>query len=300
MRILLKSSPAAAALVLLSAILLLGSSSLSAQNGGGSTLDRLKQHIETLASPDLTGRRTGTDGARKAAAYLDAELRELGLVPMSGDTDFYDPFDFTAGTKDGGSSIETSIDGKKQSWSSRDHVSALSFSDSGTVSGEVVFVGYGLVVPGDQDFDYDSYALLDVTDKIVVALRYVPEEVDGEARATLGRYSGLRFKALSARQRGAKALVVVTGPNSPNAGEVIPHDLRYRHRRIWHRRCQHLGRGRGRSLPEGWQEPGRSTKGLRHRQPPRGRLCARGCRALAGRQGRARARQRPERHRRSR
>src|SRR5207247_3735782 len=30
------------------------------------------------------------------------------------------------------------------------------------------------------------------------------------------------FKAMAARQRGAKAIVFVTGPNSPNAGEVIP------------------------------------------------------------------------------
>jgi hypothetical protein len=35
-------------------------------------------------------------------------------------------------------------------------------------------------------------------------------------------YAGLRYKAMMARQRGAKALLVVTGPNSPNAGELAP------------------------------------------------------------------------------
>ena len=186
------------------------------------TLDRLERHVTTLASPELTGRRTGTEGARKAATYIEQQLRDMGLRPMAGDDDFFGPFDFTAGTRDGGSKVAVEIDGKRRSWDARDDVSALSFSDSGTVSGEVVFVGYGLVVPGDQDLDYDSYAMLDVTDKIVVALRYVPEDVEGQTRATLGRYSGLRFKALSARQRGAKALVVVTGPRSPHAGEIIP------------------------------------------------------------------------------
>ena len=37
----------------------------------------------------------------------------------------------------------------------------------------------------------------------------------------LARYSDLRFKAMAARQRGARGLLVVTGPSSPNAGETI-------------------------------------------------------------------------------
>src|SRR5205085_8013486 len=32
----------------------------------------------------------------------------------------------------------------------------------------------------------------------------------------------LRYKAMAARQHGAKALIVVTGPRSPNAGELAP------------------------------------------------------------------------------
>ncbi|HET9360759.1 MAG TPA: M28 family peptidase, partial [Vicinamibacterales bacterium] len=101
-------------------------------------------------------------------------------------------------------------------------VLALSFSDDGNVSAPAVFAGYGIVVPESQNFGYDSYATLDVTDKIVVVLQYFPEDADRETRAILARYSGLRFKAQAARQRGAKALLVVTGPRSPNAGETVP------------------------------------------------------------------------------
>src|SRR5690606_6560140 len=36
------------------------------------------------------------------------------------------------------------------------------------------------------------------------------------------RYSGLRYKALMARERGAKGLLIVTGPRSPNAGTTVP------------------------------------------------------------------------------
>jgi len=86
----------------------------------------------------------------------------------------------------------------------------------------VVFAGYGLVVPESQSFGYDSYVGLDVKDKIVLVLRYFPEDADQKTRAILARYSDLRYKAMAARQRGAKALLVVTGPRSPNAGGTVP------------------------------------------------------------------------------
>ena len=99
---------------------------------------------------------------------------------------------------------------------------ALSFSDTAQATGTVVFAGYGLVVPEAQNFGYDSYAGLDVKDKIVLVLRYFPEDADQKTRAILARYADLRYKAQAARQRGAKGMLVVTGPRSPNAGEVVP------------------------------------------------------------------------------
>jgi hypothetical protein len=133
------------------------------------------------------------------------------------------PFNFTAGSKDGGSTITVTPEGAApQTFTARDQVQALSFSDNGDVSGSVVFAGYGLVVPETQNFGYDSYQGLDVKDKIVLVLRYFPEDADQQTRATLARYSDLRYKAQAARQRGARALLVVTGPRSPNAGETVP------------------------------------------------------------------------------
>jgi hypothetical protein len=100
-------------------------------------------------------------------------------------------------------------------------VLALAFSDAGEAAGEAVFAGYGLVVPASQEVAYDSYAGLDVKDKVVVVLRYFPEDVDQKTRAVVARYADLRYKAQAARQRGARALVVVTGPRSPNAGATV-------------------------------------------------------------------------------
>ncbi len=182
----------------------------------------LRRHVEYLASAELEGRLTGTGGERLAADYLAAELEKIGARPLPGAEGFELPFDFTAGSSDDGTTLMLSAEDGEEEWTGTDNVQALSFSDSARVSGALVFAGYGLVIPESQNYPYDSYATLDVEDKVVLVLRYFPEDVDQETRAILSRYSGLRYKAMQARERGAKALLVVSGPASPNAGEVVP------------------------------------------------------------------------------
>jgi len=180
----------------------------------------LKQHVEYLASPELEGRLTGTPGAAKAADFIIQNLTELGALPLPGQKDFRLPFDFTAGMNDAGTTL--SLDGTAKVWEGTETVQALSFSDTNSASGPVVFAGYGLSLPDDSESPYDSYVGLDVTDKIVMVLRYFPEDGDQETRVTLARYAGLRYKAMHARELGAKAMLVVTGPRSPNAGLTVP------------------------------------------------------------------------------
>ena len=171
----------------------------------------------------MEGRLTGSPGEKLAADYLIAELKKMGARPLPGSTDFRMPFTLTAGSKDGGSKMTVAKSGAEGlNFAGSANVLALSFSDTGETSGAVVFAGYGLVVPETQNFGYDSYAGLDVKDKIVVVLRYFPEDADQKTRSILVRYADLRYKAQAARQRGAKGMIVVTGPRSPNAGAVVP------------------------------------------------------------------------------
>ena len=77
-------------------------------------------------------------------------------------------------------------------------------------------------MPDSQDFGYDSYAGLDVKDKIVLVLRYFPEDAEPKTKAILARYSDLRYKAMagpSARREGDDRR---HRPASPNAGELVP------------------------------------------------------------------------------
>ena len=188
---------------------------LLAALAGGETGD-VRTHVSRLASEEMEGRLTGTDGARRASDYIIQELERMGIRPLPGRDSFRVPFEFTSGVNDQGSTLSAS--GREAPSGS---VRGLSFSDNGEVSGGLVFAGYGITVPESQGFGYDSYFGLDVKDKIVLVLRYFPEDATAEAKSILARYSGLRFKAMNARDRGAKGLLLVSGPRSPNAGELV-------------------------------------------------------------------------------
>jgi len=204
---------------ILIAVLLL-STSVGAQQTA--VASRTRAAVEFLASDRLEGRDTGSPGERLAGEYIAMQLARAGAKPLPGHRDMFMPFEFTAGTRDGGSNLTIrGAGGASQAFRGGEQVQALSFSDDATISGAVVFAGYGLVVPESQDFGYDSYAGLDVKDKIVLVLHYFPEDTDAKTKATLARYSDLRYKALAARQRGAKGLLLVTGPRSPNAGQTL-------------------------------------------------------------------------------
>jgi hypothetical protein len=205
--------------LILTAVLALSPAVLLAQ-APAAPASRTKTHVTTLASDQLEGRLSGSAGEQRASEYIVSELQRFGAKPLPGQGSFILPFEFTAGTRDGGSWVRL---GQTARFDQRRDIQALSFSDNAEVlDAPVVFAGYGIVVPEAQNFGYDSYATLDVKDKVVLVLRYFPEDADTKTKGILSRYADLRYKAMAARQRGAKALLVVTGPHSPNAGETIP------------------------------------------------------------------------------
>jgi hypothetical protein len=53
--------------------------------------DRIKQHVYTLASDELRGRRAGSEDARKAADYIAGQFEEIGIEPYFENT-YLQPF----------------------------------------------------------------------------------------------------------------------------------------------------------------------------------------------------------------
>jgi Tol biopolymer transport system component len=184
--------------------------------------DDLRKEIEWLADEKRDGRMTGSVGAQETAKWLANYFRENGLKSFA--ENYALQFQFNAGERilADKTRLEISADAKSMVAKLDADFRPLSFSENGEANSDVVFAGYGLVVPGEGAARYDSYAGLDVKDKIVLIFRYVPEGVDPARRAQLNRYAGLRYKTMLARERGAKGVLVVTGPNSPNAGQLLP------------------------------------------------------------------------------
>ena len=191
---------------------------------GDITTNDLRAVVSYLASDELEGRLAGSRGGELAADYIAAQMKRIGLLAVGTNEGFFQPYDFNAGARvltNANRLIVTPAGGAPVEFAVERDFRPVSFAANAEVEGDVVFVGYGLSVPGKAGEGYDSYAGLNVSNKIALVLRYVPEEVDSKRRAELNRFAGVRYKAMHARDHGAKGVLFITGPTSPNAGELL-------------------------------------------------------------------------------
>jgi hypothetical protein len=152
----------------------------------------LKAQVGLLANEQHAGRGTGTDGARLAAEWCADYLRKAGLQPLPGSKGFFHEFEFNAGEKVIAEKNALSVGGEVAKLDA--DFRPLAFTENADIESGVVFAGYGLSVPeGAGQRRYTSFEGLDVKDKVVLLLRYVPEGVDQARRAHLNRYAGLRY-----------------------------------------------------------------------------------------------------------
>ncbi|MFQ6615210.1 MAG: M28 family peptidase [Fidelibacterota bacterium] len=169
----------------------------------------LREHIKSLASDDMEGRRAGTRGDRKAARYLTRAFRSYGLDPVGkGQHSLRSPFTFTAGVELGRRNafrIETG--GELKALRLGKDFRPLGFSSSGEVEGQLVFAGYGIVA---GEMGYDDYGPVEVEGKVVLALFYSPDGTNPHGE--FGPYVPARRKAMTAREKGAAAIILVMGP----------------------------------------------------------------------------------------
>lgn len=179
------------------------------------------RHVEYLCRPQLEGRLTGTKGERLATNYVALYMETLGLEPAGDDESWFQEFEFTSGISTG---PNNSLKAGEHSFRLNEDWRPLAFSRTGEFeAADVVFAGYGIQAPSSEGFDeYDSFVHLDVKDKWVLCFRFMPEGIPAKRRQYLNKFSSLRFKAMKARDMGAKGLIVVSGPTSSVKNELIP------------------------------------------------------------------------------
>src|SRR6266446_9316850 len=133
------------------------------------------EHVKYLASPALKGRATGSPELEKAAAYIASQFQSFGLKAADGKS-FKLAFPAELGASLGtANAFASSEAGSRQVLREGRDYEPFSFSTNGKFAGLVVFAGYGITA---KEYNYDDYAGIDVTGKIVLILRHEPQESD--------------------------------------------------------------------------------------------------------------------------
>lgn len=185
----------------------------------------LRLHVEALTAEPMAGRLTGTAGARLATEYVAGVMARIGLDPAGDMGGWFQHYAFTSGVSPApGNRLSLTLGGDEAELVLDADWRPLAFSGSGTFEpAEVVFAGHGLLAPAQNGLDgRDDYAGLDVTGKWVLVLRFLPEGLSPEQRQFLHEYADLRFKAMVARDKGARGLIVVSGPTSQVREQLVP------------------------------------------------------------------------------
>lgn len=173
----------------------------------------IETHIRTLAADSMEGRGLGTAGIGKAATYIEQQLKAAKLEPAF-DGSYRQKFPVKMGVALG---TKNAIAGL-----SNDDWTPLGFSSAGSFSGPIAFVGYGIDAP---PLNYRDYEGIDLKGKVALMLRYEPQEKDENSPfdgRKPSRWSSLRYKALQARERGAVAVIFVTGPLQDEDKDKLP------------------------------------------------------------------------------
>ncbi len=133
-------------------------------------------YVKVIADDNMEGRETGSEGLRKAEAYVVEQLKRDGLQP-AGTSGFYQPIKFVSREiveKDSRAALIR--DGKPEPLTLGDDALFSTRVDLAPeeITAPLVFVGYGLRVP---EKNYDDLAGLDLKGKVAVLLSGSPSEI---------------------------------------------------------------------------------------------------------------------------
>ncbi|SDB83560.1 M20/M25/M40 family metallo-hydrolase [Williamwhitmania taraxaci] len=167
------------------------------------TIPDLRNHVQFLASDNLKGREPGTVEDRLAAKYIKDALQDDGLT-MLGERG-YQFFTFVKEQKLGQCSFALEQQGSLELGK---EFTLFPFSGTDSLSAEAVFVGFG-IASNSPTFTWDDYQTVTVTGKWVLILRGNPgTDTTGNP---FEQYTGDRIKALTAKEHGAKGVIMVSG-----------------------------------------------------------------------------------------
>lgn len=169
------------------------------------TRSGLKSQLSIIASAQMEGRETGTEGQRKAAAYIEGQFTNIGLIAPHALNGYLQTYPLTRDT------LIPRIYriGKNKYTYGKDYIVTPGTEENNEFNGtDFIFAGYGIV-----DLNYDDYAGKNVKGKVVVIFSGEPKNGDtflisGTSKPSAWGYSISR-KAIVATQNGAIAVLLI-------------------------------------------------------------------------------------------
>ncbi len=157
------------------------------------------ENCRTLAAERFEGRLSGSPGYAAAARWAALKFEDWGLEAPSGG--FLQPYSspYTLVDK---AEMSISVAGKETKLQAGKDFLPLLFSAAGSVSGTVVFAGWGISAP---ELGYDDYAGVDVRGKFVLCFRGTPDGDDKRFQ----HYDEHRVRMRAARDKGALGLIYI-------------------------------------------------------------------------------------------
>jgi len=188
------------------------------------TIEELRDHMFFLASDEMEGRLTGTQGYDKAVQYAATQFREAGLSPICRINDstfsFYQGFSLEKCTPGLNSTISISKVSESRNFKFEENFIILYGGpfDVKELKGGLVFVGSGLREP---DSGIDDYKNVNVKGKWAVMVETIPDNVKKELpeqilQKYLYRPENERLRVQYATDAGAIGLILISGSSDIN------------------------------------------------------------------------------------
>jgi Zn-dependent M28 family amino/carboxypeptidase len=166
-------------------------------------------HIKVLAADDMEGRETGSEGLKRAEAYVVSQLQAAGVEP-AGTQGYYQPIAFDSRTLlEQDSSVALVRDGVATPLTLGEDANMGTRVDAVSgVTAPLVFAGYGLSIPENN---YDDLAGLDLRGKVAVIITGSPETIP---TAVASHYQTLVERWKVFHKAGALGIVSIYNPAS--------------------------------------------------------------------------------------
>ena len=170
-------------------------------------------HLKKLSSDEFMGRMPFTEGEKKTLAYLEEEVKKLGLEPGNGNSYLQEvPMaEITTQTdsvmKVKGDKMIMKLSGLKDYviWTPRTDQEKITLENE-----ELIFAGYGVVAP---EYNWNDYAGIDVKGKIVLVIVNDPGFGLGDSTFfkgnTMTYYGRWTYKFEEAARQGAKGCIII-------------------------------------------------------------------------------------------